>query len=287
MEKNKKIIVTGARGMLGHALCATLENSFAVEGIDKEELDITSEKDVSTFFKKGCPDALIHCAAYTAVDRAQDEPEKAYAVNALGTRAIAGALAGSTCLYIYLSTDYVFDGTKSAPYDEGDAPNPLGVYGRTKLAGERFVKEYPHHLIVRTGWLFGPGGPNFIKTIIQAAGANGTLRVVNDQVGSPTYTRNLASAIHDMVRIYFRKGIPERIYHVTGSGSCSWYELACKTIAMVGSPAAIVPITSSELSRKAPRPKNSRLSNEKFYALTGHYLPSWQETLGDYLKGTL
>jgi dTDP-4-dehydrorhamnose reductase len=161
------------------------------------------------------------------------------------------------------------------------------VYGKTKLAGEQFAQEHPHHMIIRTSWLYGPGGPNFIKTIAQAAREGKPLRVVHDQIGSPTYTRDLARAIADMLRIHFRGRALERAYHLTGKGYCSWYELACAITQTLGLTAQIIPVASSEFPRKAQRPKNSRLSNERFHALTGRYLPAWQDALRDYLKGTL
>ncbi|MDD5195564.1 MAG: dTDP-4-dehydrorhamnose reductase [Candidatus Omnitrophica bacterium] len=284
MEKSKKILITGARGMLGMALSKTLGSLFKASLLDKDDCDITDSAAVKYFFARREFDVIIHCAAYTAVDKAQDEPELAYLVNAQGVKNIFDATEGSNCLFIYLSTDYVFDGAKPAPYTEEDTPRPINVYGQTKLKGEQFARLFKRYLIIRTSWLFGPDGNNFVRTILKKASEKSVLDVVNDQVGSPTYTLHLALAIRKLLETFINKGVPCGVYNITNSGVCSWYTLACRIAALKKLPVEIRPIASEHCFRKAGRPKNSALSGEKFYALTGFRLPRWQEAVEDYLK---
>jgi dTDP-4-dehydrorhamnose reductase len=284
VEKTKKILVTGAKGMLGSALCDVLGNYFDVLGIDTEECDITIRDKVKEKMQDLTIDAVIHCAAYTEVDKAEDESARAFLINMEGTKNILESVKNKNCLFIYISSDYVFDGQKESTYTELDSPNPLSVYGNSKLEGEKVVRTYDKHFIIRTGWLFGPKGKNFVATIIRLTKEKETIEVVNDQVGSPTYTLHLAKAIKDMLDIYFSRGLEYGVYNITNSGKCSWFEFAQHISQLINSKAEIKPISSSQLKRKAKRPKNSLLSNEKFNSLIGYYLPSWQEALEDYLK---
>jgi dTDP-4-dehydrorhamnose reductase len=284
VEKTKKILVTGAKGMLGSALCDVLGNYFDVLGIDTEECDITIRDKVKEKMQDLTIDAVIHCAAYTEVDKAEDESARAFLINMEGTKNILESVKNKNCLFIYISSDYVFDGQKESTYTELDSPNPLSVYGNSKLEGEKVVRTYDKHFIIRTGWLFGPKGKNFVATIIRLTREKETIEVVNDQVGSPTYTLHLAKAIKDMLDIYFSRGLEYGVYNITNSGKCSWFEFAQHISQLINSKAEIKPISSSQLKRKAKRPKNSLLSNEKFNSLIGYYLPSWQEALEDYLK---
>lgn len=279
----KKILITGAKGMLGSALCKVLHSSYEVSGIDKEECDITSKQKTNKLINSLSVDALIHCAAYTEVDKAENEPQKAFLINAQGTKNVIEALKGKDYFFIYISTDYVFDGKKPQAYLEADIPNPQGVYAQSKLEGERAISAYTKHAILRTSWVFGPNGKNFVDTIVRLAKEKEILEVVSDQIGSPTYTLDLSKAIKAMLDIYFARGLKYGIYNITNSGKCSWFEFAQFIIQLVNLKTVVKPISSECLHKKAKRPKNSLLSNEKFHALTGYYLPPWQEAVKNYL----
>jgi dTDP-4-dehydrorhamnose reductase len=283
VEKDKKILITGAKGMLGTALCPLLEK-YNIFGIDKDSCDITDKSSLENITGNRDFDAIVHCAAYTNVDKAEEEKEEAFRVNASGT-ANAGSIAvKNKCLFIYISTDYVFDGEKKSVYAEDDATNPLGVYGKSKLEGEKIAAKIDKHIIIRTSWLFGAGGKNFVSTIADIAKKKDNLSVVDDQIGSPTYTLDLAKAITSIIDIYFTKKIEYGIYNVTNTGFCSWLELASYIVKEINSKTALIPIKSEQLKRAAKRPKNSMLSKEKFKNLSGYNLPSWQEAVSHYLK---
>lgn len=280
----KKILITGAKGILGSALCLILSDFYDVIAMDRKECDVSNKKETEKVISDLTIDAVVHCAGYTEVDEAESNMETVSLVNVQGTRNVLDSLKNKECLFIYVSTDYVFDGRKKEAYTEEDAPNPLSVYGRSKLEGELLVKKFKRHLILRTSWLFGPGGINFVTTILRLAKEKETINVVADQVGSPTYTLDLSRATKTLLDIYFTRGIDYGIYNVTNSGKCSWYEFA----EYIGKAAELKvkfkPIPSVELGRKAKRPQNSLLSNEKFHSLSGFYLPSWQEAVDSYLK---
>ena len=252
--------------------------------IDKEECDITEARAVKNYFLNNAFDAIIHCAAYTNVDRAEDEPNQALLLNAQGTQNVVTATRTHDCLFVYISTDYVFDGTKETPYTEQDSPNPISVYGATKLKGEDFAQTHPRWLILRTSWLFGPGGKNFVRTILSLGKQKDTLEVVNDQIGSPTYTLHLAQAIREVLGVYFDKGLTYGIYHITNSLVCSWFAFAKAIVENAKLGTIVTPITSEKLTRRAKRPRNSVLSNEKFHALMGHYLPTWRTAVAEYME---
>ncbi len=268
--------------MLGKALLPLLKKYDAL-GIDKEDCDITDKSSLEKVAGKLKADVIVHCEAYTAVDAAEENSDRAFSINENGTRNIIEAANGKKCLFIYISTDYVFDGSKSGAYTEDDAVNPSNIYGKSKLAGERLVAGLPNYIIIRTSWLFGPGGKNFVSTIAQLAKEKETIEVVCDQKGSPTYTLDLARAISDIIDVYFVKGVTPGIYNITNSGFCSWAELADYTIKTAGLKASVIKINSDKLERKAKRPKNSILSKEKFKSLCGYDLPGWQEAVRDYL----
>jgi len=284
VEETKKILIAGSRGMLGSALCDMLPAYYRVIAIDQEECDITDREKTLSFFRAAKADIIVHCAAYTDVDGAEGQPQLAYAVNVHGTANIIEAIQGTDCLLVYLSTDYVFDGAKKGAYVESDIPHPLGVYGHSKLEGECVVKSYPRHLIVRTSWLFGPKGKNFAATIARKALASESLQVVDDQIGSPTYTRDLAKALVVLFERYCSRNLSYGIYHITNSGQCSWFEFAKYILSLLHSGVTIKPISSEDLNRKAKRPLNSVLSNEKFHALSGFFLPLWQEAVRHYIE---
>ena len=252
----RKLLITGSNGMLGKALVERLSKKYSIKAITREDADITDLNTITKVITKIKPDIVIHTAAYTKVDDCESNSIHAYKVNAIGTRNVAVACQRIDASMVYISTDYVFDGTKNAPYIEFDAANPISIYGKTKLAGEEFVRQILNRFyIVRTSWLYGEGGVNFVDTIINKANTEKELKIVNDQRGSPTYTKDLADKIGEIISRE-RYGI----YHVTNSGSCSWFEFAKKIvdISNIG-PIRLIPIKSSELNRLAKRPANSVL----------------------------
>lgn len=267
--------------MLGQDFTALAAPRHEVLPLDLPEVDITDPGAVARCVADARPEAVIHAAAFTAVDECERRPEVAFRVNAEGTRNVALACRDTCVPMLYISTDYVFDGEKPSPYLEDDAANPLGVYGRSKLEGEKFVRELvPRFWIARTSWLFGPGGRNFVRTILEKAQAGGELRVVDDQFGAPTYTMHLAAALEEIVT----KGGPG-IYHTTGQGHCSWFEFARTILQEAGfSATRVVPIPTSASSSPTRRPKNSRLASTHLQAEGLSLLPPWEEGLHCYLE---
>ncbi len=253
--------VTGAGGQLATECARLLEGEVFLSR--EEALDIRDAGAVRAAVRGFEPDVVLHTAAYTDVDGAEADPGTAQAVNVDGTRNVVAAMRGTHTALVYFSTDYVFDGEKRTPYLESDAPDPLGVYGRTKLEGERTVLEWPHGIVIRTSWLFSATGRNFVKAILAAAGgrarAGEPLRVVDDQVGSPTFAGHLAAAVDEALRM----GVGPGIYHMAGSGYCSWYEFAREVVALAGLDVDVEPITTAELGRPAPRPAFSALASER------------------------
>lgn len=275
-----RILLTGAQGMLGQALRAELGPKDEVVPLGRGDLDVADLDAARRAVAQARPEIVVHAGAWTDVDGCELDPDRAFRVNALGTRNVAVACQeiGAGCCY--LSTDYVFDGGKPDPYTEFDAPQPASSYGRAKLAGERYVAHLvSRHWIVRSSWLFGPGGKNFVRTILTRARGGEGLRVVHDQVGSPTYTRDLARAISRLIR-----GPYYGVWHVTNSGACSWFDLAEAVLKAAGpGRTRLEPITSKELDRPAPRPRNSILRNY-CWELEG-WLPlrPWPDALREYL----
>jgi len=267
--------------MLGQDFTALAAPRHEIVPLDLPEVDITNAGAVAGYVSSAQPDAVIHAAAFTPVDECERKPELASRVNAEGTRNVALACRDAGVPMLYISTDYVFDGEKAAPYVEDDAPNPLGVYGRSKLEGEKFVRELvPRFWIARTSWLFGPCGKNFVRTILEKAQTGNELRVVDDQFGAPTYTMHLAAALEEIVT----KGGPG-IYHTTGQGYCSWFEFARTIIQQAGfGVTPVVPIPTSASGRPAPRPKNSRLASTRLQKEGLGLLPPWEEGLRCYLE---
>jgi dTDP-4-dehydrorhamnose reductase len=255
-----KVVVTGIKGQLGYDLVKQLTaRNHQVYGIDRNDLDITNEKAVKAYFEEVKPDALLHCAAYTNVDAAEEDKETAYNVNALGPKYLAQAASKVGAKMVYVSTDYVFDGTAAEPYEVDHPTHPLGVYGETKFAGEEFVKEYlDRYFIVRTAWVFGINGNNFVKTMLRLAEDRDELGVVHDQVGSPTYTVDLARFMIDLV-----ESDKYGVYHATNEGVCSWYEFAVEIFNQRGVNVKVNPLTSEQFPRPAARPKYSVLSKKK------------------------
>ena len=276
----KKILITGAGGMLAQDVDAAFQGSHEVISMGEHELDICYADRVHETIVELRPDVVINCAAYTRVDDCETEQEKAFAVNATGVKNIALACRDSASLLIHISTDYVFDGTKQEPYREADKTHPRSVYGQSKLAGENFVRTIlTRYVIIRSLWLYGRGGNNFVATIQKLAQGKKELRVVNDQTGTPTYTRDLAHAIKALLG-----GNPQGIYHIANQGTCTWCEFARRIVELTSSPANIIPISSDELERPAKRPAYSVLDCSRFIQETGMELRHWDAALQEYLQ---
>jgi dTDP-4-dehydrorhamnose reductase len=274
-----RVLVTGAGGMLGRALGERLQGAHTLFLWGREEADLTDEAQVRSAARGITFDAVVHAAAMTNVDGCESAPDDALRVNRDATRHVADLARECGAVFVYVSTDYVFDGTKRSPYLEEDPTGPLNVYGRSKLEGERAaVGSGAKTLIVRTSWLFGPGGKNFVDTIASKLERGESLRVVDDQKGSPTYTRDLAHAIE----LLLRRGSLGTV-HATNSGATTWYGLAREIARLLGSDAPLTPVTTEEFPRPAPRPKFSALSGARFRAWTGENLRAWEEAVGHYL----
>ena len=279
-----KIAVTGATGLLGRALCKVLETNHTLCPFSSSSLDVTSGETVRRTLLDLKPDWVIHSAAYTRVDDAEANPHEVHRVNSLGTRNVAAAAqeAGSTLLYY--STDYVFDGKLDRPYRESDTPNPLNEYGRSKLAGESFVRALsPAHLIVRTSGLFGPEGnrtpSHFVEKILRQAQGHQPLAVISDQRGSPTFVPDLAQ----MTLCLLKRGA-RGTYHVTNSDDCSWYEFAQEMVSLKGLDVPVHPVRSTDFDAPAPRPPNSTLENYLLKLEAVPLLRSWKAALEEFLE---
>lgn len=266
--------------MLGQDLMAYLAARYQVLPLTRNDADITDASVIARAIDSRKPSIVVHAAAFTAVDECERQPERAFRVNAEGTLNVARACRNARLPLLYVSTDYVFDGEKTEPYLENDVPNPINVYGRSKLQGEKHVSELVTRFwIVRTSWLFGPLRKNFVRTILEKVQRGESLRVVDDQVGAPTYTTDLAAALGQILE----KGSPG-IYHGTNQGYCSWFEFAQEIIRQAGlNQVRIAPIRSSESDRPARRPRNSRLANKRLEAEGLPLLPLWQDALRRYI----
>lgn len=277
--KTMKILVTGAGGMLGQALVPCLESrGHNVLALPKEALDVTNYNQVLEALTKAKPDIVIHCAAYTKVDQAESEPGLAYLINGYGTENLAVSCNTLNLPMLYVSSDYVFDGEQNQPYNPWDATRPLSIYGKSKLAGERAVQRHLlRFYIVRTSWLYGPNGKNFVDTILGMAEERKTLRIVSDQIGTPTCTLSLSETIADLITTG-RWGI----YHASDDGVTNWYEFA-KEITR-GTGAEIIPIETKDMPRPATRPKYSVMDKTTLINTIGRELPTWQESLQAYLQ---
>lgn len=276
-----RILVTGVKGQLGYDVVNELEKrGHTAIGVDIDEMDITDAEAVDRVITEADVEAVIHCAAYTAVDAAEDNLELCRRVNASGTENIAKVCKKLDLKMVYISTDYVFDGEGERPWEPDDRRDPLNAYGIGKYEGELAVEEnLEKYFIIRIAWVFGVNGKNFIKTMLKLGETRDEVSVVNDQIGSPTYTYDLARLIVDMVETekYGR-------YHATNEGFCSWYEFACEIFRQAGMNVKVHPVTSDEFPAKAKRPHNSRMSKEKLSENGFERLPSWQDALKRYLE---
>ena len=273
-----KLLVTGAAGMLGREVVAAAERlGHEVAAWDLPECDLTDAGATLAAIRRLEPRAVVNCAAYTNVDAAEADEATATLVNGDAAGNVARACAAAGARLVHVSTDYVFDGTKREPWIESDATSPLGAYGRSKLHGEDLVRaELPDHAIVRTAWLFGPHGPNFVSTMLRLAAERDEVQVVTDQVGSPTFAGHLAPALVDMA-----ERTDTGIFHGAGSGSCSWYELALEAYDAAGVACRVLPTTAEQFARPAPRPAYSVLGSEREHPIT---LPPWQEGVRAHLS---
>lgn len=276
-----KVLVTGAKGQLGQDVLCLLENQpWEVFGFGREELDITNEEQVREKVLAIKPNIIIHTAAYTQVDQAESDEETAFKVNAEGTKYLAQAAEAVEAKFCYVSTDYVFDGTNNEPYKTNDETNPQTIYGKSKLAGEQYTSEYcSKYFVVRTSWVFGLHGNNFVKTMLRLADERSELEVVNDQFGSPTYTNDLARFIIELVETN-KYGI----YHASNSGVCSWYEFAKEIFRQSNRNINVNAISTAEFQRPAQRPAYSVLEQKKIAEQGLIMLPNWKEALGRYLS---
>ena len=276
-----KILVTGVKGQLGYDVVNELAGrGIETVGVDIEEMDITDAESVDKVIRDAAPDAVIHCAAFTAVDAAEENEELCRRVNVEGPRNIAKVCRELDIKMLQVSTDYVFEGTGERPWEPEDECRPKTVYGKTKYEGELAVKELlDKYFIVRIAWVFGINGKNFVKTMLNLAKSRDTITVVNDQFGSPTYTYDLAKLLADMV-------MTEKYgtYHATNEGSCSWYEFACAIFKEAGVEVNVVPVSSAEYGAKADRPANSRMSKEKLTENGFERLPAWEDALHRYIR---
>ncbi len=252
-----KVLIIGSRGMLGHDLVNILSKEHEISVTTSDTLDITNITKTIDTIEKINPEIVINAAAFTAVDDAEYKEDLAYKVNVIGTRNVAIACQKINAALVYICTDYIFDGTKEIPYKEYDSANPLSVYGKTKYLGEKCIRELLNKFyIVRTSWLYGVNGPNFITTMLNLSKNHDSINVVSDQIGCPTYTLDLASAINELI-----KEPKYGIYHITNSGSCSWYEFALEIFKNADIDIKVNPVTSEEYGSPAVRPKYSVLDN--------------------------
>jgi dTDP-4-dehydrorhamnose reductase len=272
-----KVLVAGAAGMLGRDVMLAAGNAgHEVVGFGHAELDVTDAAAVEAKLEGERPAVVINCAAWTDVDGSEESEREATRVNGVGAGNVAAAAAAVGASVVYVSSDYVFDGSKGAPYVETDQTAPLSAYGRGKLAGEEATRAAnKRHFVVRSAWLFGIGGPNFVETMLRLAADHGEVLVVRDQVGSPTYTWHLAYGIVRLI-----EGVEFGIHHMAAAGACSWYEFAREIFDQAKVECKVMSATTEMLGRPAPRPAYSALASQREHAIE---LPTWQDGLAAYL----
>lgn len=276
-----KVLITGKNGQLGFDFYQLLKGKEDVVAAGRDDFDVTDLDSANKFIREYMPDIVIHCAAYTKVDDSEKHIDIAYKVNAIGSGNIASICSDIGAIMVYISTDYVFDGEKSMPYNEFDIPNPINVYGKSKLTGENIVKEIlDKHYIVRTSWLYGKNGNNFVKTMLRLSKMKDEIKVVNDQHGTPTYTKDLAEGIYFLI-----KSGAYGIYHMTNSGMTTWYEFARKIFELSGIKTQVMPISSEEYNSPAKRPKYSVLDNFILRHRFDYKLRNWEDAIKEFLIG--
>jgi dTDP-4-dehydrorhamnose reductase len=282
------ILVTGANGQLGNEIKVLSKNYFGYEFIftDVDNLDISDKTQVNDFVEKNRPDWIINCAAYNFVDKAESEADKAFQINSVSVRNLAESVKGTDRRLIHVSTDYVFDGDSNVPYNEYSIPNPLSVYAKSKRAGEESALTHPASMILRTSWLYSSFGNNFVKTIIKHGAEKESLKVVFDQIGTPTYAADLANAIMLIVSKVIRNQIAFNagIYHFSNEGVCSWYDFAYEIIQLSGLSCKVLPILSKEFPSIVKRPFYSVLDKSKIKEYYDLEIPYWKESLNKCIK---
>lgn len=275
-----KILITGANGQLGRELARQYSQQHELILTDRDSLDITNERELAGAFAQMKPQAVVHCAAYTQVDGAESDFDGAFRVNVIGSQNVAAQALQHGAKLVYVSTDYVFDGQTDSHYREYDRTNPLNVYGKTKLLGEQMVKEIiGRHFIVRTAWLYGDGN-NFVRTMLKLAQIKDRLQVVNDQIGSPTCTKDLAAAIGRIL-----ESDAYGTYHATCQGECSWYDFAREIFRLAGCNIPVEPVPTEAFPRPAVRPSYSVLDNYMLAMTVGDPMRTWQDALQEYVAG--
>ena len=303
-KEKRKILVTGSNGMLGVDLCEELSSEYDVIGLDIQvprqarrlvdyiNCDITERDKTIRAIVGAKPELVIHAAAWTDVDGCEGEPKKAERINVKGSENVVASASELEVPLFYLSTDFVFDGKKKALYTVGDIPNPISVYGSTKLVGEKMTIELNQYAVVRASWLFGSNGENFVDTIIKGAKENKTLKVVDDQVGNPTYTKDLSQALKKLIDFFFSgsrktgKDFKE-IFHVSNRGTVSWFDYAKEILSITKiNSAQLIPIKSDKLDRPAKRPAFSGLDTSYFEEIIGYKLRTWLKALKEYIDET-
>jgi dTDP-4-dehydrorhamnose reductase len=291
--QKRKLLLIGGKGMLARKIASAAPQDYEVTAVDLPDFDMTNTEQVSALVKSIHPEIIINCAAFTNVDGCETEQAMAERVNGFAVGSLADAAQKAGAVLVHVSTDYIFDGEKKSPYLETDEPCPKSAYGRSKLLGEQQIlgSGLNEYYIVRTSWLYGPGGSNFVETIIRLAAQRDVLRIINDQVGTPTYTGDLAAAIFNLLDmdVRARRTAPGYgIYHFSGEGQCSWYEFAREiiTLARLNGEQLLVenilPIKTAEYPLPAKRPAYSVFSKEKYIRATGAVVPAWQESLAKY-----
>lgn len=296
MTAQKKLLLVGGNGMLAGIIAATAPSNYQITAVDLPEFDMTYKAQVISFVDDMHPEVIINCAAYTNVDGCETEQELASQVNGVAVGFLAEAAKRVDATLVHISTDYVFDGEKKMPYVEKDKTNPQSVYGSSKLLGEQSILSsgLEKFFIIRTSWLYGPGGNNFVETILRLAGEREELKIVADQVGSPTYTGDLANAVFNLLGIspspQSPVPSPYGLYHFANEGSCSWYDFACAIVEEGRSRKLpiktyeIYPIRTDEYPLPAKRPANSVFDKSKYKATTGVDIPAWRDSLCTYFS---
>lgn len=275
-----KIVVTGSRGQLGQDMVGVLSKTHEVIGLGRVEMNLEDLGAINGTLAAIAPDVVVHCGAYTKVDLAEDERDRCWSVNVEATRQIAEYVSERRIKMVFISTDYVFDGEKEGPYAEDDPIRPINYYGLTKAQGEKIVRELvPRHIILRISWVFGPHGDNFVSKIMRAGAVNGKVRVVCDQKGSPTYTRDIAGLVARMISSEI-----VGTYHATNEGHCTWYEYSKEIFRLASMEVQVDPVPASTYPTKAKRPRNSLLCKDKLEKAGFGRLPDWQDALQRYLN---
>jgi dTDP-4-dehydrorhamnose reductase len=282
------ILITGAKGQLGNELKEVSKKYFGYDFIftDIDLLDITDPVKTASFIQRSKPDWIINCAAYNQVDKAESDYQNALLVNGTAVRNIAGALKDSTCRFIHISTDYVFDGSSNVPYTDSSLPNPLSAYGKSKLEGEKAALTHYGSMVIRTSWLYSSFGSNFVKTIIRLANEKESIRVVSDQTGSPTYALDLAEAIMQIISGVIRNQLAfnSGIYSYSNEGVCSWYDFALAIIEESGLKCEVIPVSTSEYPVAARRPPYSVMNKSKIKENYNLTIPHWRMSLKRCIK---